>query len=51
VPIPGATVTVNGLVLVAESAKGRRNRVGTVLVCRADQPPDPEPLEEDPTGA
>jgi CBS domain containing-hemolysin-like protein len=34
VPIPGATITVNGLVLVAESAKGRRNRIGTVLVCR-----------------
>jgi CBS domain containing-hemolysin-like protein len=34
VPIPGATVTVNGLVLVAESAKGRRNRIGTVLVRR-----------------
>jgi CBS domain containing-hemolysin-like protein len=32
VPIPGATVAVNGLELVAESAKGRRNRIGTVLV-------------------
>jgi CBS domain containing-hemolysin-like protein len=38
VPIPGATVTVDGLVLVAESAKGRRNRIGTVLVRRADLP-------------
>ena len=37
VPIPGATVEVNGLVLVAESAKGRRNRIGTVLVCRSAQ--------------
>ena len=36
VPIPGATVQVGGLVLVAESAKGRRNRIGTVLVRRAD---------------
>ncbi|MBC7373696.1 MAG: HlyC/CorC family transporter, partial [Frankiales bacterium] len=36
VPIPGATVRTGGLVLVAESAKGRRNRIGTVLVCRAD---------------
>ena len=35
VPIPGATVEVSGLVLVAESAKGRRNRIGTVLVRRA----------------
>ena len=35
VPIPGATVEVGGLRLVAESAKGRRNRIGTVLVHRA----------------
>ena len=34
VPIPGATVDVSGLVLVAESAKGRRNRIGTVVVHR-----------------
>ncbi|MCW2601404.1 MAG: Hemolysin containing domain-like protein [Frankiales bacterium] len=34
VPIPGATVEVDGLVLVAESAKGRRNQIGTVLVRR-----------------
>ncbi|MDP3712618.1 MAG: hemolysin family protein [Mycobacteriales bacterium] len=34
VPIPGATVTIDGLQLVAESAKGRRNRIGTVLVSR-----------------
>jgi CBS domain containing-hemolysin-like protein len=32
VPIPGATCTVEGLSLTAESAAGRRNRVGTVLV-------------------
>jgi CBS domain containing-hemolysin-like protein len=37
VPIPGATVRTNGLVLVAESAKGRRNRIGTVLVRRAEE--------------
>jgi CBS domain containing-hemolysin-like protein len=40
VPIPGATVKVDGLVLVAESAKGRRNRIGTVLVRRADDRAD-----------
>jgi CBS domain containing-hemolysin-like protein len=34
VPIAGATVGIRGLVLVAESAKGRRNRIGTVLVRR-----------------
>ena len=37
VPIPGATVEVDGLVLVAESAKGRRNRIGTVLVRRKQE--------------
>jgi CBS domain containing-hemolysin-like protein len=38
VPIPGATVEIGGLVLVAESAKGRRNRIGTVLVRRSGAP-------------
>ena len=38
VPIPGATVEIGGLVLVAESAKGRRNRIGTVLVRRVGDP-------------
>ena len=37
VPIPGATVDVGGLTLVAESAKGRRNQIGTVLVRRATE--------------
>ena len=37
VPIPGATVDADGLRLVAESAKGRRNQIGTVLVSRVDQ--------------
>jgi CBS domain containing-hemolysin-like protein len=32
VPIPGSTVEVAGLVFRAEEAKGRRNRVGTVLI-------------------
>jgi CBS domain containing-hemolysin-like protein len=34
VPIPGATVSVQGLTFLAESAKGRRNRVGSVLISR-----------------
>jgi CBS domain containing-hemolysin-like protein len=34
VPIPGATAQRCGLTLVAESSKGRRNRIGTVLVRR-----------------
>ncbi|HET8604337.1 MAG TPA: hemolysin family protein [Marmoricola sp.] len=32
VPIPGSVVQVGGLVLQAEEAKGRRNRIGTVLI-------------------
>jgi CBS domain containing-hemolysin-like protein len=35
VPIPGATVALQGLTFVAEGAKGRRNRVGTVRISRA----------------
>jgi CBS domain containing-hemolysin-like protein len=34
VPIPGSQVTVEGLRLTAETAQGRRNRIGTVLVRR-----------------
>jgi CBS domain containing-hemolysin-like protein len=34
VPIPGATVTIEGLTFTAESSKGRRNRIGTVVVTR-----------------
>jgi CBS domain containing-hemolysin-like protein len=41
-PIPGATAEVGGLKLVAESSKGRRNRIGTVLVCRSDEQDDDE---------
>jgi CBS domain containing-hemolysin-like protein len=37
VPIPGASTTVEGLSLTAESAAGRRNRIGTVLVLRVDR--------------
>jgi CBS domain containing-hemolysin-like protein len=36
VPIPGASVTMQGLVLLAEGAKGRRNRVGTILIRREE---------------
>ena len=46
VPIPGATAHIGGLVLVAESAKGRRNRIGTVLVRREElDPPTDEELD------
>ena len=48
VPIPGATAELGGLVLVAESAKGRRNRIGTVLVRR--QEPD-QTIDEEQDGA
>ena len=40
VPIPGAQVCVEGIELTAESARGRRNRIGTFLVRRvAEQRP------------
>jgi CBS domain containing-hemolysin-like protein len=35
VPIPGSTVEVAGLVFRAEEAKGRRNRIGTILITPA----------------
>jgi CBS domain containing-hemolysin-like protein len=40
VPIPGASTTVEGLMLLAESTGGRRNRVSTVLV--TEVPPEVE---------
>ncbi len=36
VPIPGAQVWLHGIELTAESAQGRRNRIGTVLVRRVE---------------
>jgi CBS domain containing-hemolysin-like protein len=41
VPIPGATVRIDGLILTAESTEGRRRRIGTVLVQLAP------PVDED----
>ncbi|MFC4045756.1 hemolysin family protein [Dactylosporangium siamense] len=46
VPIPGATAVVAGLVLVAEGTTGRRNRIDTLLVRRAD-PDDEEQANHD----
>jgi CBS domain containing-hemolysin-like protein len=37
VPIPGATTTVNGVTLVAETAAGRRNQITTVLASRTEE--------------
>ncbi len=45
VPIPGAQVWLHGVELTAESAQGRRNRIGTVLVRRVADAPDGAPLE------
>ena len=39
VPIPGAQAEAHGLLLTAESTAGRRNRIGTILVSRADGGP------------
>ena len=41
------TLVVRHLVLVAESAKGRRNRIGTVLVRRRSDHPDDDAEEPD----
>ncbi len=38
VPIPGARITVQGWDLTAESAAGRRNRIGTVLAEPVNRP-------------
>ncbi|MFG1996041.1 hemolysin family protein [Actinoplanes sp. NPDC048988] len=46
VPIPGATVDVGGLHLVAEGTTGRRNRIDSVLVRRVEpEQPDDEGAE------
>ena len=42
VPIPGARITVHGWDLTAESAAGRRNRIGTVLAEPVARPDDDE---------
>ena len=35
VPIPGSSVTYEGIEMVADRAVGRRHQIGTVLVCLA----------------
>ncbi|HEX2894039.1 MAG TPA: hemolysin family protein [Marmoricola sp.] len=39
VPIPGSSVEVGGLLFRAEEAKGRRNRIGTVLITPVSREP------------
>ena len=51
VPIPGSTVEVGGLVFRAEEAKGRRNRIGTVLISPVVEEPETEPEPADPPTA
>jgi CBS domain containing-hemolysin-like protein len=41
VPIPGAEARVDGLILTAERAAGRRNQIGTVVVRRVVDVTDP----------
>jgi CBS domain containing-hemolysin-like protein len=51
VPIAGSTATVAGLTLTAESLAGRRNRIGTVTVERAEPSRSaarPDPSRSDP---
>jgi CBS domain containing-hemolysin-like protein len=42
VPIPGSSVEAHGLRFTAEDAAGRRNKIGTVLICRPEPQPEPE---------
>ncbi len=48
VPIPGAEARVDGLILTAERAAGRRNQIGTVVVRRApvEKPEEPTPPDK-----
>jgi CBS domain containing-hemolysin-like protein len=47
VPIPGATVDVGGLHLIAEGTTGRRNRIDSVLVRRPEPATDDENAESE----
>jgi CBS domain containing-hemolysin-like protein len=47
VPIPGARITVQGWDLTAESAAGRRNRIGTVLAEPVSRPDDEDDRHDD----
>jgi CBS domain containing-hemolysin-like protein len=47
VPIPGASVAVDGWQLVAEQGAGRRNRIGTVLATRVAAEPDEQGDDDD----
>jgi CBS domain containing-hemolysin-like protein len=38
VPIPGATIDIDGWRLTAEQGMGRRNRIGSVFAMRVDEP-------------
>ena len=46
VPIPGSTVEVDGWQFMAEETKGRRNRIGTVLITPVVQPEVVPPADE-----
>jgi CBS domain containing-hemolysin-like protein len=45
VPIAGSTVEVEGLRFEAEAPRGRRNRIGTVLISLLEPPAEEEPDE------
>ena len=47
VPIPGSSVEAHGLRFTAEDAAGRRNKIGTVLICRIEPAP-PAPRRRTP---
>ena len=47
VPIPGSSVEAHGLRFTAEDAAGRRNKIGTVLICRIDHVHQPHQEDAD----
>ncbi len=53
VPIPGAAVRIDGLVITAESTEGRRRRIGSVLVRAVPEQDEDsgEPRPGEPSGA
>ena len=46
VPIPGSSVEAHGLRFVAEETAGRRNKIGTVVIRRVEQPDDTDASSE-----
>jgi CBS domain containing-hemolysin-like protein len=51
VPIPGATIDLDGWQLIAEQGTGRRNRIGSVLAARVEPDSGADAASDDVTGS